>query len=128
MNSTYLSLGHATCVFVRIAIPTGLADADECAFACSIALQAFFENRNITREDMDKCLEYYRESIAEITDPEGRKRDVCCEPFGIPCLPSWKIPYERCCHMERTVPFADNDPRNTTEVREVRNCCSLPCS
>jgi hypothetical protein len=107
---------------------TGLADADECAFACSIALQAFFENRSITREDMDKCLEYYRESIAEITDPEGRKRDVCCEPFGIPCLPSWKIPYERCCHMERTVPFADDDPRNTTEVREVRNCCSLPCS
>lgn len=101
----------------------GLADADECAFASSIALQAFFENRKITREDMDKCVEYYRENIAEITDPEGRKRDVCCEPFSFPLLPSWKIPYENCCHREHTVPYADDDPRNTAELREVRDCC-----
>jgi hypothetical protein len=98
----------------------GLADADECAFAAGIALQAFFEGRKITKEDMDKCVEYYRENIAEITDPEGRKRDVCCEPWRVPCFPSWKIHYEHCCHRKRNVPYTDDDPRNTTEVREVR--------
>jgi len=56
---------------------TGLADADETAFAAGIALQAYFEGRKISKEDMDKCLEYYREHISEKTDPEGRKRDVC---------------------------------------------------
>jgi hypothetical protein len=69
---------------------------------------------------MDNCVEYYRENIAEITDPEGRKRDVCCEPVCVPCIPNWNILYEYCCHMERNVPYADDEPRNTTETREVR--------
>jgi len=56
---------------------TGLADADETAFAAGIALQAYFEGRNITRDDMNKCLDHFREKISERTDPEGRKRDVC---------------------------------------------------
>jgi hypothetical protein len=56
---------------------TGLADADETAFAAGVALQAYYEGRNIVKDDMDKCLGYYRENIAERTDPVGRKRDIC---------------------------------------------------
>ena len=55
----------------------GLADADETAFAAGIALQAYFEGRKISREEMNMCLEYYHENISERTDPVGRKRDVC---------------------------------------------------
>jgi len=55
----------------------GLADADETAFAAGIALQAYFEGRKITREEMNKCLDHYHDNISERTDPEGRKRDVC---------------------------------------------------
>ena len=55
----------------------GLADADEVAFAAGIALQAYFEGRKITREDMHKCVDYYQQNISERTDPEGRKRNVC---------------------------------------------------
>ena len=55
----------------------GIADADETSFAAGIALQAYFEGRTISKDDMDKCLTYWRENISERGDPIGRKRDVC---------------------------------------------------
>lgn len=55
----------------------GIADADETSFAAGIALQAYFEGRAITRDDMDMCVKYWKENISEMEDPVGRKRDVC---------------------------------------------------
>jgi hypothetical protein len=55
----------------------GIADPEETAFAAGIALQAYFESREITKQDMDKCITYWRENISEMGDPIGRKRDVC---------------------------------------------------
>lgn len=55
----------------------GIADADETSFAAGIALQAYFEGRVITKDDMDKCLAYWKENVSEMHDPEGKKRDVC---------------------------------------------------
>ena len=55
----------------------GLADADETAFAAGIALQAYFEGRVFSKDDMDKCIEYWKDNISEMSDPIGRKRSVC---------------------------------------------------
>ena len=55
----------------------GIADADETSFAAGIALQAYFEGRVISKDDMDKCLAYWKENVSEMHDPEGKKRDVC---------------------------------------------------
>lgn len=55
----------------------GIADPEETAFAAGIALQAYFENRKISKEDLDKCVQYWRDNISEETDPVGRKREVC---------------------------------------------------
>jgi hypothetical protein len=94
-----------------------MADAEEVAFASSIALQAYFEGRNITKEDMDKCVAYWRENISEENDPEGRKRDVCCEPYYVP-FPTCEWLYEH-CHSKREVPYGDDDERNTPRLREA---------
>jgi hypothetical protein len=99
---------------------TGLADGDETAFASNIALQAYFEGRTITEEDMIKCIEYWRNNISEEADPVGRKRDVCCEPCYLP-WPTMSFSYQHCCHFKRNVPYGDEDLRNTKEVRAVRN-------
>ena len=56
---------------------TGIADADETAVAAGLALQAYFEGRAITKDDMDKCIEYWKENVSEMSDPVGRKREVC---------------------------------------------------
>ncbi|KAK1735125.1 hypothetical protein QTG54_014191 [Skeletonema marinoi] len=95
----------------------GLADADETAFAAG-TLQAYFEGRKITREEMNKCLDHYHDNISERTDPEGRKRDVCCEPFYIP-LCSCLCCYEYVCHPHRNIPFDEEDPLCTPELVEV---------
>jgi len=98
---------------------SGLADAEEVAFASSIALQAYFEGRVITKEDMDKCVEYFRNNISEIGDPEKRKRDVCCEPHCVP-FPTCEYLYEHICHHKRNIPYGDDDERNTPRLKEVR--------
>jgi len=94
---------------------TGLADADETAFACSIALQAYFEGRQITKEDMDKCLDFWRKHISEKSDPINHKRSVCCEPYYVPCYDC--SGFYRCCHMERKLPYKGDDV--TDEVIKV---------
>jgi 7-keto-8-aminopelargonate synthetase-like enzyme len=62
----------------------GLADADEVVMAASVALQAYYEGRPITREGMDKCIEYWRKEISELHDPEGKARSICCEHYQVP--------------------------------------------
>jgi hypothetical protein len=51
-----------------------MSNPTEFAFASSIALQAYFEGRVLSRHDMDQCLEYWNHHIAERSDPIGRKR------------------------------------------------------
>jgi hypothetical protein len=93
----------------------GLADADEAAFACSIALQAYFEGRGITPEDMQQCVKYWSENLSEQTDQIGRKRQVCCEPYCVPWT-SCSLLYN-CFHLRRNIPYADDQV--TDELREV---------
>jgi hypothetical protein len=92
----------------------GFADGDEVAFASNLALQAFFEGRKINKEDMEKCLEYWRQNIAEMHDPVGRKRDVMCEPFRVPCIPFGCI-YRNCCQIKRKMPYKEE----TKQLREA---------
>ena len=56
---------------------TGIADEDETSFAAGIALQAYYEGRKITKDDMDNCIQYWKENISEMSDPVGRRRGVC---------------------------------------------------
>lgn len=95
---------------------TGIADGDEAAFASSIALQAYFEQRTLTREDMDKCLDYWRNNISQQTS--GRTRDACCEPYSIRCCTCERV-YESWTHRKRNIPYGDDDPRNTEDLRQV---------
>jgi hypothetical protein len=95
---------------------TGLAHPDEVAFVCSIALQAYFEGRAITKEDMDKCINFWRENIAEESDPIRRKRQVCCEPYYVPCPEGTTC--HAMCHPKRDIPYPDEHV--TPEIREVR--------
>lgn len=66
---------------------------------------------------MDECLEYWRTNISERGDPVNRKRDVCCEPFEF-SIPDCHNLYQ-CCHLFRNVPYAEDDERNTEELRAV---------
>jgi hypothetical protein len=95
---------------------TGLAHPDETAFACSIALQAYFEGRTITKEEMDKCIAFWRENIAEESDPIRRKRQVCCEPYFVPCPEA--TAFHAMCHPKRDIPYPEEQV--TPEIREVR--------
>lgn len=95
---------------------TGLAHPDEVAFACSIALQAYFEGRAITKEDMDLCLKFWRDYISEETDPVRRKRQVCLEPYYVPCPECSSC--HALCHPQRTIPYEEDEV--TPEIREVR--------
>ena len=95
----------------------GIADGDETAFASSLALQAYFEGRKISREEVEKCLEYWRSNISEMGDPVSNKRPVMCEPFSVP-FPSCACLYKRMCQMKRVVPFAGDDARSE-ELKEV---------
>lgn len=47
----------------------GLADPDEASFASNIALQAYFEGRKLTHEEMNKCVQYYQEHIVPKPPP-----------------------------------------------------------
>mmetsp|Transcript_55193 Transcript_55193/g.66447 ORF Transcript_55193/g.66447 Transcript_55193/m.66447 type:complete len:274 (+) Transcript_55193:807-1628(+) len=95
----------------------GLADADETAFAASIALQAYFETRTITKEDVDKCIEYWRENVSERTAPLERRRRACCEPFRLP-IPTCRRLQEYVCHCKRTIPYKDEE-KITEELEEA---------
>lgn len=92
-------------------------DADETAFAASVALQAYFEDRKFSEEDMNKCLEYWRNNLSERGDPVGRKRAVCCEPVECP-MPNGSRLYQ-CTHIVRNVPYPPDDPRSTKELQAV---------
>mmetsp|Transcript_27282 Transcript_27282/g.57151 ORF Transcript_27282/g.57151 Transcript_27282/m.57151 type:complete len:488 (-) Transcript_27282:84-1547(-) len=90
----------------------GLAYPDEVAFACSIALQAYFEGRGISPEDMEKCLEFWRENVSEIENPHLR-REACCEPAKVPCCQMEGC--YRCYHSPRKIPFADSEVSDRTK-------------
>ena len=104
----------------------GLADGDEVSFASSIALQAYFEGRQITKADMDKCIEYWRNNISQSHDPVGRKRDVMCEPYCIPCCHGTYF-YKFFCNCDRKIPYKDHKER-TKELKAVSlSCCVFCC-
>ena len=133
----------------------GITDPEETSFAAGIALQAYFEGRKISREDMQKCVEYWRENVSEYSDPIGRKRDVClwvrrCDYVFATWLPSHLmlclqrepcyIPFISCtllhryfCHIKRLPPYEQDDPRYTEELDEVRltfplrSCTAILC-
>ena len=67
---------------------TGIADPEETSVAASIALQAYFEGRRIGREDMERCIEFWRSHVSEMHNLGNpiMKRDVMCEPLSIPCF------------------------------------------
>ena len=96
-----------------------IADPEETAMASSLALHAYFEGRVMTRQDMEKCLEYWRDHISECDDPVGRKRDVCCEPFCVP-FPSGVHCYRNICQLRRTPPYA-TESNQTEELEKVHN-------
>jgi hypothetical protein len=96
----------------------GLADAEESAFAASIALQAYFESRSITPSQLVQCLEYWRDNVSERIDPVRRKHPVCCEPFCIP-TPNCGLCY-RLTHPRRKIPYgAETATTETVEVYEA---------
>lgn len=93
----------------------GLAQPDEVTFAAAIALQAYFEGRAITTEDLQQCIEYWKNNIALRTDPVGRKRPVCCEPYFVPipmCTRCFKF-----THPDRQIPYGDEGV--TDEMKEI---------
>ena len=92
-----------------------LAYPDEVSFAASIALQAYFEGRHISRDDVDRCIQYWKDNIALRTNPLGRKRSVCCEPFIVP-LPMGSKCYQF-SHPEREIPYGDD--KVTEELKEI---------
>lgn len=96
----------------------GLADGDEVAFAANLALQAYFEGRKINPEDMEKCLEYWHKNASEFHDPVNHKRDVMCEPFFVPCVPTVGL-YRNICQCPRRVPYREED--TTREMKKVYN-------
>jgi hypothetical protein len=102
---------------------TGLANPDEVAFSCSIALQAYFEGRKITPQDMEKCLDFWQTYISEQGNPLLIKRPVCCEPYIVPCYSGGRL-YEW-THPERTNPYPEEE--TTDELKEVSFCwCGVP--
>ena len=91
----------------------GLANPDEVTFASAIALQAYFEGRPITPENMKECLEFWKTNISEQTDPVGRKRPVCCEPYIVPCC--YGSLCHKAAHPKRNIPYGDA----SEETKEV---------
>mmetsp|Transcript_35186 Transcript_35186/g.51673 ORF Transcript_35186/g.51673 Transcript_35186/m.51673 type:complete len:518 (+) Transcript_35186:41-1594(+) len=85
-----------------------IANTDETALACSIALQAYFEGRHITKKDMDRCIDYWRMNISEKESLEERRREVCCEPFSVPCCTA-EFCYKYWSHPKRYIPYADEE-------------------
>jgi len=111
---------RACSLFLCVYTYSGLADPDEVAFACSIALQAYFEGRAMTREDMDSCIKFWRDNVSEEGDPIGRKRPVMCEPLYVPC-PDCYTCYQ-CVHPRRDIPYGEDEM--TDRLKEVSwNAC-----
>ena len=110
----------------------GIANPDETSFAMSIALQAYFEGRKITKADMDKCLEYWRENIAEHTNLEERRRKVCMENACRFPMPSCKWCYQL-VRPKRNNPYGadgkkDDDHYVTSEeLQEVYDTYNQEC-
>jgi hypothetical protein len=94
---------------------SGLANPEEVAFACSIALQAYFEGRQLDPGDMVECIKFWRENLSEEYDPVGRKRPVCCEPYLTPCC-TCRLCYD-CTHRPRKIPYHDDDV--TPQMKQV---------
>jgi hypothetical protein len=93
----------------------GLGDPDEFAFAASIALQAYFEGRLITKEDMDQCIAYWKDNIEET--PVDRRRPVCCEPCKLNCPLRGQCCYKYFTHPRRQIPYSVVRTKNMEEVR-----------
>lgn len=87
--------------------------------ASSLALQAYFEGRAMTRQDMERCLQYWRDHVSEGDDLVGRKRDVCCEPLCVP-FPTGVHCYRNICQLRRTPPYA-SELNQTEELEKVYN-------
>lgn len=87
----------------------GLANPDEAAFAASIALQSYFEGRKISKDDMNSCIEYWKENISEKDNKNKLKRQVCCQ--GYCCFPIYDM---QCCH-EHVCHFKRNAPKGATD-------------
>ena len=85
--------------------------------ASSLALQAYFEGREITRRDMEQCLQYWKDEISECGDLIGRRREVCCEPLRVP-FPSGVHCYRTICQLRRTPPYASASNK-TEELDKV---------
>ena len=67
---------------------------------------------------MDRCIEYWKVNISEMSDPVARKRAVCCEPCSVPiCTGSWC--YENVTNVVRENPFGFDYPECTEEWMEV---------
>jgi hypothetical protein len=94
----------------------GLARPDEVAAAASICLQAYFEGRTITPDEVKRCLEYWEHHVSE--SGGGPKRDVCCEPTcRVPCPSDCSFCYAHMCHPRRIIPYDRDDI--TDELKEI---------
>jgi hypothetical protein len=113
-------LDHLCCRLCTIAFSTytytGLAHPDEVAFACSIALQAYFEGRAIIKEDMDLCIKFWRENILEEMDLIRSKRQVCLEPYYVPCPECSSC--HALCHPSKSIPYEEDLERHSTSPHE----------
>lgn len=94
----------------------GLADPDETAFASNIALQAYFEGRKLTKEDMDRCVEYYKENIVPKPAPPPDPRTLSwLYRFFLAVLDFIKSLIKGeliylCTHPKRNVPYTHPVP------------------
>ena len=96
---------------------SGFANPDQVAAAANLCLQAYFEGRDISADDVQRCLEYWEHHISE--EGGGPKRDVCCEPHcQFPCASDCSFYYRNVCHPRRMVPYEDEEDVSD-ELKEV---------
>uniref|UniRef100_A0A7S1VK42 Uncharacterized protein n=1 Tax=Grammatophora oceanica TaxID=210454 RepID=A0A7S1VK42_9STRA len=93
----------------------GLADAEEVAFVSSICLQAYYEGRELTQEDVQKCIHYWRQNLSEAGG--GPERPVCCEPYCKVPLMNCSFCYKYLCHPRRRIPYRGE--KVSEELKEV---------
>jgi hypothetical protein len=94
---------------------SGLAYPDEVAFVASIALQAYFEGRVIGPIEVQKCIDFWRQSISERWNPTTRKSPVCCEPIIVPtpkCFYCYNL-----THPSRKNPYPDG--HTTSDLKDI---------
>jgi len=101
----------------------GLMHPDEVAFAASICLQSYFEGRALTRQDVDKCILFWKQNISEAGT--GIHRDVCCEPYvKLPCFTGLYC-YKNWWHPRRNIPYKKDDI--TDELQQVYDDYNEKC-